>query len=76
LLGQLIVDGDQKGNKGKPKNIMSNRFRPEALKILKNTGDHEPELYGDLTKQATLLPEICVCVYLWLEFALVRVIRG
>jgi hypothetical protein len=31
--------------------------RLESVKVLKNTGEHEPELYGDLTKQAALMPE-------------------
>ncbi len=29
----------------------------ESVKLLKNSGDHEPELYGDVTRQAVAYPE-------------------
>ena len=31
--------------------------RLESVKLLKNTGEHEPDLYGDVTRQAVALPE-------------------
>ena len=33
------------------------RHRLESVKIMKNTGEHEPDLYGDVTRQGIALPE-------------------
>jgi hypothetical protein len=37
--------------------VWPQRHRLESVKVLKNSGANDPELYGDLTRQAVLLPE-------------------